>query len=422
MTLAILIFLAAYALIIAEKVNRAVVALLGGTLVMVLGILSQEKAVEYVDWNTLGLLLGMMIIVDLTRRSGVFEYIALQAVQLTRANPVSLLIVLGLITAFLSAILDNVTTVLLIVPVALSIARALDISPYPFLITQIFMSNVGGTATLIGDPPNIMIGSQTHLGFVDFIVNLGPVVLFLLILLSGVFYFLFRQSFTVDEKLKKEILALDPREKIKDYRLLKISLIMVGLTILGFSLHQVLHLESATVALFMAMVFLAVTREEIEEVLLAVEWPTIFFFLGLFIMVGALEETGVIELIARWGLQVTEGNLLLTGMFVLWLSAIASAFLDNIPFVATMIPLLKAMGEMGGFPAEAMDSLWWSLALGACLGGNGTLIGASANVIVAGIAEKEGYPLSYRRYFVYGFPLMLLTVLVATAYLLLFYF
>lgn len=422
MTLAILIFLAAYALIIAEKVNRAVVALLGGTLVMVLGILSQEKAVEYVDWNTLGLLLGMMIIVDLTRRSGVFEYIALQAVQLTRANPVSLLIVLGLITAFLSAILDNVTTVLLIVPVALSIARALDISPYPFLITQIFMSNVGGTATLIGDPPNIMIGSQTHLGFVDFIVNLGPVVLFLLILLSGVFYFLFRKSFTVDEKLKKEILTLDPREKIKDYRLLKISLVMVGLTILGFGLHQVLHLESATVALFMAMVFLAVTREEIEEVLLAVEWPTIFFFLGLFIMVGALEETGVIELIARWGLQVTEGNLLLTGMFVLWLSAIASAFLDNIPFVATMIPLLKAMGEMGGFPAEAMDSLWWSLALGACLGGNGTLIGASANVIVAGIAEKEGYPLSYRRYFIYGFPLMLLTVLVATAYLLLFYF
>ncbi|ABB14009.1 SLC13 family permease [Carboxydothermus hydrogenoformans] len=422
MFIAIAVFLVSYLFIITEKINRTAIALLGGTVILITGTLTQEEAIHYIDWNTLGLLLGMMIIVDLTKHSGLFEYLALKAVHLTRANPIALLIVLGLITAFLSAILDNVTTVLLIVPVALTITRALNISPYPFLINQILMSNIGGTATLIGDPPNIMIGSQTHLGFIDFLINLSPVVLVILIVTSTIFYFLFRKSFAVDDKLKQNLLALDPKDKITDYLLLKKSLIIIALTILGFSLHQLFHLESATVALFMAMVFLAISGKDIEHVLLGVEWPTIFFFLGLFIMVGALEETGVIHKIAVWGLELTKGNVYLTGVFILWVSAIASAFIDNIPFVATMIPLIKTMGNLAAFSPEVMESFWWSLALGACLGGNGTIIGASANVIVAGIAEKEGYPISYGRYFVYGFPLMLLSIIISMVYLTLFYF
>ena len=422
MIFAIAVFLVSYFFIITEKINRTAIALLGGTIILITGILTQEEAILYIDWNTLGLLLGMMIIVDLTKHSGLFEYLAIKAVHFTKANPVALLIVLGLITVLLSAILDNVTTVLLIVPVALTITRALNISPYPFLISQILMSNIGGTATLIGDPPNIMIGSQTHLGFLDFIYNLTPVVAIILIINSIIFYFLFRKSFAVEDNLREKLLAINPREKITDYALLKKSLIIISLTITGFGLHQLLQLESATVALFMAMVFLAISGKDIEHVLLGVEWPTIFFFLGLFIMVGALEKTGVIHNVAVWGLELTKGNVFLTGMFILWVSAIASAFIDNIPFVATMIPLIKTMGELAAFSPEVMDSFWWSLALGACLGGNGTIIGASANVIVAGIAEKEGYPLSYTKYFVYGFPLMLISIIIATAYLSLFYF
>ncbi|GAV21823.1 SLC13 family permease [Carboxydothermus pertinax] len=422
MTVAIVVFLLSYFFIVTEKINRTAIALLGGTVILITGTLTQEEAIHYIDWNTLGLLLGMMIIVDLTKHSGFFEYLALKAVRLTRANPIALLIVLALITAFLSAFLDNVTTVLLIVPVALTITRALNISPYPFLISQIIMSNIGGTATLIGDPPNIMIGSQTHLGFVDFLFNLTPVVLLILAVTSAIFYLLFRKSFTVEEKLKENLLAIDPVDKITDYLLLKKSLIILALTIAGFSLHQLLHLESASIALFMAMVFLAISGKEIENVLLGVEWPTIFFFLGLFIMVGALEKTGVIHKIAVLGLELTKGNVYLTGMFILWISAVASAFIDNIPFVATMIPLIKTMGELASFAPEVMNSLWWSLALGACLGGNGTIIGASANVIVAGIAEKDGFPISYTRYFIYGFPLMLLSIIISMVYLTWFYF
>ncbi|MDN5293450.1 MAG: hypothetical protein PWQ91_808 [Eubacteriales bacterium] len=422
MVLALTVFLLTYALIISEKMHRAVAALLGGMFLIVAGVLSQEKAVEHVDWNTLGLLIGMMIIVGITRMSGVFQYLAIKAAKKAKGEPVYILVALATVTAMLSAFLDNVTTVLLLVPVTFTIADMLEVDPIPFLISQVLASNIGGTATLIGDPPNIMIGSQTHLGFVDFLVNLTPVVAVIHLVTMAVFFLLYRRKLTATPDLKQKIMNLDERQAIKDYALLKKSLLVLGLVMAGFLLHQFLHLESATIALFGAALLMLITKVEPEEILLAVEWPSIFFFLGLFIVVGGLVETGIIDRVARWSLQVTAGNFTLTGMLILWLSALASAFVDNIPFVATMIPLIHKMGALAHMTPEALNPLWWSLSLGACLGGNGTLIGASANVIVAGLAEKHGCPISFLGFMKTAFPLMLLSVIISTGYLLVFYF
>ena len=420
--IALAIFLVTYALIISEKLHRAIAALLGGTLLIILGIVSQEKAIHHIDWNTLGLLIGMMIIVGITRKTGVFQYLAVKAVKWAKGEPVYILIALATVTAFLSAFLDNVTTVLLIVPVTFTITDRLGINPIPFLISQVLASNIGGTATLIGDPPNIMIGSQTHLDFLDFLVNLTPVVVVIHVVTMFILYLLYRKDFSVSQEVKQQLLTLNEVDEIKDFALLKKSLFVLGLVILGFILHGVLHLESATIALFGAALLLTITRDEPEEVLLTVEWPSIFFFLGLFIVVGGLVETGVIDRVARWGLEATKGNFTLTGMLILWLSAIASAFVDNIPFVATMIPLIHKMGALAGMTPQALEPLWWALSLGACLGGNGTIIGASANVIVAGLAEKNGYPISFIGFMKLAFPLMLVSIVISMVYLLLFYF
>ncbi|ABB15138.1 SLC13 family permease [Carboxydothermus hydrogenoformans] len=420
--IALTIFLGTYALIISEKLHRAIAALLGGTLLIILGIVSQEKAIHHIDWNTLGLLIGMMIIVGITKKTGVFQYLAVKAVKWAKGEPVYILIALATVTAFLSAFLDNVTTVLLIVPVTFNITDRLGINPIPFLISQVLASNIGGTATLIGDPPNIMIGSQTHLDFLDFLKNLTPVVAIIHIATMFLFYLIYRKDFNVSAELKKKLLDLNEIDEIKDFALLKKSLFVLGLVILGFILHGTLGLESATIALFGAALLLTITRDEPEEVLLTVEWPSIFFFLGLFIVVGGLVETGVIDRVARWSLEATKGNFTLTGMLILWLSAIASAFVDNIPFVATMIPLIQKMGALAGMTPQALEPLWWALSLGACLGGNGTIIGASANVIVAGLAEKNGYPISFMGFMKIAFPLMLVSIVISMGYLLLFYF
>ncbi|NYE58731.1 ArsB/NhaD family transporter [Carboxydothermus ferrireducens] len=420
--IALTIFLGTYALIISEKLHRAIAALLGGTLLIILGIVSQEKAIHHIDWNTLGLLIGMMIIVGITKKTGVFQYLAVKAVKWAKGEPVYILIALATVTAFLSAFLDNVTTVLLIVPVTFTITDRLGINPIPFLISQVLASNIGGTATLIGDPPNIMIGSQTHLDFLDFLKNLTPVVAIIHIATMFLFYLIYRKDFNVSAELKKKLLDLNEIDEIKDFALLKKSLFVLGLVILGFILHGALGLESATIALFGAALLLTISRDEPEEVLLTVEWPSIFFFLGLFIVVGGLVETGVIDRVARWSLEATKGNFTLTGMLILWLSAIASAFVDNIPFVATMIPLIQKMGALAGMTPQALEPLWWALSLGACLGGNGTIIGASANVIVAGLAEKNGYPISFMGFMKIAFPLMLVSIVISMIYLLLFYF
>lgn len=413
-TTAAVIFLLVYAIIISEKIHRTVIALAGAVLVIVLGIITQEQAVQAIDFNTLGLLTGMMIVVGITRRSGVFEYVAIRAAQYTKGDPIRIMIALSIITALASAFLDNVTTVLLLVPVTFSLCDELEINPLPYLIAEIISSNIGGTATLIGDPPNIMIGGGAGLGFMDFIMNLTPVILIVFVVTIVLLALIFRKSLVVAPEKKQRIMVFNPSDFIKDYGLLKKSLTVLALVIIGFILHQSLHLESATVALAGAALLMLVARDnKPEDVLLSVEWPTIFFFIGLFILVGALVKVGIIDSIARETLNLTHGNQTITAMTILWMSAIFSAFVDNIPFTATMIPLIKSMGQLSGMQ---LDPLWWSLSLGACLGGNGTLIGASANLVVAGMSSRRGVVITFMEYLRYGFPLMLVSIVISTVY------
>ncbi|NOU66198.1 hypothetical protein GC096_19345 [Paenibacillus sp. LMG 31461] len=419
--LAIGIFLLTYGMIITEKIHRTIVAMIGGVLMVVLGVVDQGSALHHIDFNTLGLLIGMMIIVSITAETGLFTYIALVAAKKAKGDPVRILVSLVLITAIGSAFLDNVTTVLLMVPVTFSITRQLRVNPVPYLITQILASNIGGTATLIGDPPNIMIGSAVkELTFMAFINNLAPVVVIIMAVTIPIFIILFRKHIQTTPELKMSIMQIDEKEVITDRKLLTKSLSILGITIIGFFLHQLLHLESATVALAGAFLLLLLTGEHsMEKAFTKVEWSTIFFFVGLFVLVSGLVETGVISKLAAGAVELTGGHPIATSMLILWLSAIASAFLDNIPFVATMIPMIQEMGTMG---VENLEPLWWSLALGACLGGNGTLIGASANLIVAGLAAKEGHPIKFIAFMKYGFPLMLVSVGLANIYMYVRYF
>ena len=411
--LSIGLFVAAYAMIIVDKIHRTIVVWVAAALALAVGVISQEGAVkEAIDFNTLWLLIGMMVIVGITRKSGVFEYLAVKAARMTGGRPISIMIALIVITALVSALLDNVTTVLLMVPVTIAITDRLDISPLPFFISEIMASNIGGTATLIGDPPNIMIGSATGLGFMDFVINLSLPALAILIVTTICLVFIYRKDLKTDKEKMHRIMELNPVEYIKEWAILKKSMLVLSLTILGFLLHQALHLESATIALLGAGLLLLLVGEDPEEALLSVEWPTIFFFGGLFVLVGGLVANGVIDDLAHWTLSVSGGNPVKTGLLVLWVSAIGSAFVDNIPFVATMIPLLQTVGQLTHM---TMEPIWWALALGACLGGNGTLIGASANVIVA------GYHIGFMDYLKIGFPLMLLSIVMSTVYLYLFY-
>ncbi|HWQ76431.1 MAG TPA: ArsB/NhaD family transporter [Syntrophomonas sp.] len=415
---AAILFIIVYGIIISEKVNRTIIALCGGFLLIMLGILNQAEALDFVDWNTIFLLLGMMVIVGIARKSGLFEFMAVFATQRTGGDPVKVMIALAVVTAIASAFLDNVTTVLLIVPITLTICYQLNIAPVPLLITQIFASNIGGTATLIGDPPNIMIGSAAGLGFMDFVKNLAPVIIIIFIVTIFIFKLIYGKKLNTSEESKAAIRALKPADSIKDYVLLKKSLLVLGLVILGFVLHQSLHLESATIAMSGAALLMLITKTDPDEILGTVEWGTLFFFIGLFIVVGGLVKVGIITTLAQGAVNMTQGNLTATTMLILWFSAIASAFVDNIPFVATFIPLIKDIGVIGGMDTAP---LWWALSLGACLGGNGTIIGASANVVVSGIAAREGHPLFFVRYMKIAFPVMLISVAISMAYLLLFY-
>ncbi|MDQ0903507.1 ArsB/NhaD family transporter [Paenibacillus sp. V4I7] len=413
---AIGIFLIIYGIIISEKIHRTIIAMIGAVLMIVLGIVDQETALHHIDFNTLGLLIGMMIIVGITAETGLFKYVALKAAKVAKGNPKRIMVALVIITAVCSAFLDNVTTVLLMVPVTFSITRQLQVNPIPFLITQIIASNVGGTATLIGDPPNIMIGSAVEeLTFMAFITNLAPIAIIIMLAYVPLFVLLFRKQIKSTPELQRSIMDMDERAMITDHKLLRKCLLVLGLTIIGFFLHQSLHLESATVALTGAFLLLLLTGEHmLEHAFHSIEWTTLFFFVGLFVLVSGLVETGVIAKLAAQAIELTGGNLLATSMLILWLSAIASAFLDNIPFVATMIPMIHEMGNMG---VSNLEPLWWSLALGACLGGNGTLIGASANLIVAGLAAKEGYPITFIKYLKVGFPLMILSIILSSFYI-----
>jgi Na+/H+ antiporter NhaD/arsenite permease-like protein len=414
------IFLATYAIIVSEKIHRTVIALVGAGLLALTGILTPELAIEAIDFNTIGLLVGMMIIVGITRQTGVFEYLAIKAAKRSQGQPLKIMAALAVVTAILSALLDNVTTVLLIVPVTFAIANKLEINPLPVLIAEILASNIGGTATLIGDPPNIMIGSATKLGFMDFMLNLAPAICVIYVCTIFFLRIIYRKELVTKPELQSSIMDLNEKEEIKDPALLKKCLIVLFLTVAGFVLHQFVHLESSVIALSGASLLLLLSREDPEHVLHAVEWPVIFFFVGLFILVGALEHVGVIEAVAKYALTVTGGQLVPTAMLILWISAIASAFVDNIPFVATMIPLIQDMGRLGGI--ENLNLLWWSLSLGACLGGNGTVIGASANVVVIGMAEKRGFHVSFVGFMKIAFPLMIMSIVISTGYLLLWHY
>ena len=425
-----LLFVVTYIVIMTERVNRAIVALLGASLMILTGVLTQDAAIRGEDFNTLGLLVGMMVIVAVTRKCGVFQFVAIWSAKKVQARPWGILVMLSVVTAVFSALLDNVTTVLLIVPVTLLITEELKVPPYPFLFTTILASNIGGTATLIGDPPNIMIGSAVGLSFNDFLVNLAPVCVVIMAVTLVPIYFIWGRGLTATEESRRRVMNFNERGAITDPRLLKQSLFVLGIVVLGFVSHNALGLKPATIALFGAALLLFLENfgrdaehqsKNVHHAFAETEWITIFFFIGLFILVFGIEEAGLIRLMAEKLLAATGGDVKVTALAILWGSAILSAFVDNIPFVATMIPLIKSMGPALGGDAALMP-LWWSLALGACLGGNGTLIGASANLVVAGFAERAGTPIRFVPYLKTAFPLMLLSIAISHVYVYFRYF
>ena len=414
-----------YAVIISEQINRSVVTLVGASVMVVFGVMTQEEAIRGIDWNTIGLLAGMMILVSISRRSGMFQYMAIWSAKAARAHPAGILFLLQVTTAVVSAFLDNVTTVLLIVPVTLAITKELEVPPYPFLVGEIIASNIGGTATLIGDPPNIMIGSQAGLAFDDFVIHLTPVIVVVLIAQTLMTHLLWGREMKATPAAEARVLAMVPAEAITDWLLLKQALAVLGLVLVAFVFARPLRLEPATIAMLGAAVLMLLDNwahhtekasHNIHQTFGDVEWITIFFFIGLFIIVHGVDVSGLLALLAGKLVAATGGDLATTGYVILWGSAFLSAIIDNIPFVATMIPLIKNMAASYG-GADKIEPLWWSLSLGACLGGNGTLIGASANLTVAGIAERNGIPFRFLTYTMYAFPMMLVSIVISHVYL-----
>ena len=430
------IFIVAYALIISEKIHKTKVALFGAAITLIGKILDQHEAFHDidlgVDWNVIFLLISMMVMINIMTKTGVFQYVAIKCAKVAKGEPFRIMTLFAVITALGSAFLDNVTTVLLLAPVTLLIAEQLELNPIPYLITEALASNIGGTATLIGDPPNIMIASKAGLNFMDFIVHLTPAIIIIFLFWMLAWKIVFGKSLTVKEELKRRIMTMDEREQIRDAALLKKSLLILGLTILGFMLHGFFHYEPATVALMGAATLFVLSEEEPAEILAEVEWPTIFFFIGLFIIIGGIVKVGLVEDLSRAMIAVTHpkpDDMTVLAMVMLWFSAVSSAIVDNIPFVATMNPILIDLANQvfGSAPttvaqARTIDPVWWALALGACLGGNGSPIGASANVIVIGLSEKAGHRISFGQFLKYGMPTMLLTIFLSMIYLYLRYY
>ena len=405
------IFLITYALIVTERVHRTIAALLGGVAIILIGVLEQDQAFHSIDWNVIFLLAGMMMIASILSETGVFQWIAVKSVQLGKGSPYRIMVILVLVTAVTSALLDNVTIVILMAPVTLFIAASLGVSPIPYLIALILASNIGGTATLVGDPPNILIGSAADIDFLTFAANLAPIAMIILIVFMGLARFLFRKDFKDNKSDTSGIEAMDTSELITNRSLLLKSMVVLAGVILGFLFHGVLHLQPATIALAGATVLMLWGRIDIEHVLDEIEWTALFFFIGLFIVVEALVVVGIIEAVAQAALRLTGADLQMTSMLLLWLSAIASGIVDNIPYTATMIPVVENLGK-----AMPIEPLWWSLALGACLGGNATLVGAAANVVVANLSEKSGHPISFGLFLRYGAIVTFVSIVLASIY------
>ena len=416
------ILILAYIFIALEKVPKVTIALLGAGITILLGLVSQTKVldgvlnptyfVQYVDFNVIFLLVSMMIIVSITTRSGVFNYIANNLLKMTKGHPIAILAVLGIFTSVTSAFLDNVTTVILIMPITFFIAKELDIDPIPYLLTEIFASNIGGTATLIGDPPNIIIGSAAGFSFMDFVNNLTVVVAIILVVVLALLSLIFKKKLHASEEKMKEVANIDNSNTIKDKALLIRSMTVLGLVILGFVTHDITHIETCVAAMLGASFLLLF--EKPTDILRDVEWNTIFFFIGLFIIIGGVEASGGIKLMAEWILKVTQGSQEAASMLILWASGVISGFIDNIPYTATMSPMLveieKAMG------ADYTTPLWWCLSLGACLGGNMTMIGAAANVIVSETSAKHGHPMFFLRFMKYGVLVVLISLAICSVY------
>ncbi len=436
-SLALLIFGICYLVIMTERIHKTIVALFGAAVMIGLGVVSQDEAFyshEFgIDYGVVFLLIGMMVIVNIVRETGLFDVLAIWAAQRADAKPFRLLVLLALLTAGLSAMLDNVTTVLLLAPVTLAITKRLELNPISFLIIEALASNIGGTATLVGDPPNIMIASKAELGYLDFLAVLGPISVAIMALFVAALWLIFGRNMTVSPHLRTAVLALNSREAVPDRPFLHRCLWLLGVVNVGFCFHSLIHLEPATIALLGASLFMLLGHarrkpEDGEELsyLIDVEWKTIFFFIGLFVLVGGLVKVGVIRYLADQLVVVTQGNLAGSTMAVLWGSAFLSALVDNIPYVAAMNPLIVDLAR--SLHPEIMDyatlvhqpdilPLWWALALGACLGGNGTIIGASANVVIVDMARKAGYPISFWQFFKFGFPVMISSVFVSSVYL-----
>lgn len=412
--IAIVVFVVVIGLIISEKVNSAAAALAGAMALVVTGVMSAHKALSYIDFNTIGLLVGMMVFVAIIRQSGLFEYVAIKAAKMVHGDPWKIMIAFILLTAVLSGILDNVTTVLLVGPMTIAIAKMLEINPVPFLMTQILASNVGGTATLIGDPPNIMIGSAANLSFMDFLKNTGVAVVLVIVFMIVMMRFVYKKEIEVEGLDTSKIMNLDPDKSITDKPLLIKGVVVIILVILGFIFHDQIGMETSVIALTAAAVMLIIGGVNVDNAIQDVEWTTIAFFMALFVVVGGLTETGVIKQVAAVIIERTAGHPVMMMLILLWASALLSSFLNNIPFIATLIPLVLAL------KADGMDAepLWWAISLGACLGGNGTMIGASANVVLSDISTKHGYPITFKSYLRVGMPFMLGSVFISMVFLL----
>jgi Na+/H+ antiporter NhaD/arsenite permease-like protein len=424
---AITVFALTYLLVIADRINRSIIALLGAGVMVVSGVLSQDEAIRGIDFNTIALLTGMMVLVAIARRCGMFEYLAVWSAQKFRAQPWAILAMLSLVTAIVSAFLDNVTTVLLIAPVTIEIARYLEAPPYPFLFAEVFAANIGGTATLIGDPPNIIIGSAARLTFNDFVVNLTPVIIVVMAVQLLAMHLIWGRKMRASAAARERVMALDACDLIVDRPLMRSSLLVICGVIAGFVFAQPLRLQPGTIALFGAAILMLLHNFEhhrerekqsmrVAETFNEVDWITIFFFLGLFVIVHGVERAGVLDLAAQHLISLTRGDPTATAVAILWGSAFLTAIVDNIPFVTAMIPVIREIApHLGG--AEQVMPLWWALSLGACLGGNGTLIGASANLAVAGIAERNGIDFRFATYTKHAFGLMVIGVAISNVYL-----
>ncbi len=423
MLIALAIFVATYVLIITEWVNKMLAAMIGGFLIILTGILHQHEALLAVDWNVIFFLIGMMMVISVLKKTGVFMYLAIKTAKVARGKPLWIMILMFLVTAFLSAFLGSVTTVMILVPVVILICAELKISPVSFIITMVIASNMGGAATMVGDPPNILIGSATSYTFLDFLFNLTPPIL----IASGtsvvLMYLIYHKKLKVTNENRARLLSYKEDTLIKDKKLLIRSLVVLGLMLIALAMQSILHIEIATISMTAGLILLLMSdRKEVDQVLTHdIDWVTLFFFIGLFILVESLVKTGLIDKMANTIVASTQGNTKKASMMILWMSGILSAFIDNVPFVAAMIPMVKTMGNMLGAGVD-MHPVWWALSLGTCLGGNGTLIGASSNIVAVGISNRNGYPISFKQFTVIGALFTLKTLVVSAVYILVRYF